>query len=222
VRSDSKISTVRWVVFDLGETLVDETSNWDRWADQLGVPRLTFHAVLGATIAARQPHTDVFETFHPGFDVAAAIAARDRVRAWHFTADDLYDDALPALQTLRDKGFRLAVMANQPSSAEPFMATLPVDLVATSAQWGLSKPDPRFFARVAQTVGVGPAEIAYVGDRIDNDVVPAKQAGMLAVHLRRGPWGYLQADWPEAAVADVRVDGLAELVTTLGECSAPR
>lgn len=57
----------RWVVFDLGETLVDETENWGRWANYLAVPRLTFFAALGAVIAARRPHTDVFELFRPGF-----------------------------------------------------------------------------------------------------------------------------------------------------------
>jgi len=57
----------RWVVLDLGETLVDETENWGRWADHLALPRLTFFAALGAVIAARRPHTDVFELFRPGF-----------------------------------------------------------------------------------------------------------------------------------------------------------
>ena len=41
----------RWVVFDVGETLVDETRVWSTWADVVGIPRLTFMAVLGAVIA---------------------------------------------------------------------------------------------------------------------------------------------------------------------------
>jgi len=54
------------VVFDLGETLVDETRVWGEWADALGIPRLTFFAVLGSTIAAGdQPHTAVFPIFRP-------------------------------------------------------------------------------------------------------------------------------------------------------------
>ncbi len=35
-----------------------------------------------------------------------------------------------------------------------------------------------------------PSEVLYVGDRLDNDVLPAKSAGMQAVLIRRGPWGY--------------------------------
>jgi len=48
----------------------------------------------------------------------------------------------------------------------------------------------------------GPSELVYVGDRVDNDVVPAVQAGLVAIHIRRGPWGYLQ-DGAERAHAQI-------------------
>jgi HAD superfamily hydrolase (TIGR01549 family) len=207
-----------WVVFDLGETLVDETSNWGRWADYLAVPRLTFFAALGAVIAARRPHTDVFELFRPGFrleDEASLKAAAGM--PWGFSEQDLYRDALPALHDLRGAGYRLAIMANQPVEAMAFLQTLPVDRVATSAGWGIAKPDPAFFNRVAHEVGVTAELIAYVGDRVDNDVLPARRAGMLAIHLRRGPWGLIQQDWPEAAQADLRLttlDGVVDALAT--------
>jgi FMN phosphatase YigB (HAD superfamily) len=207
---------VDWVIFDLGETLGDETAAWGRWADHLGIPRLTFFAALGAVIADRRPHTDVFELFRPGFDF---VAEDDRRRAegmgWGYTAEDLYADAIPTLTTLRERGYSLGVMANQPQAAETFMSTLPVDRFASSAGWGLAKPDPRFFERVAAEVGVAPHRIAYVGDRIDNDVIPARAAGMLAVHLRRGPWGWIQGQWPEVSHAHLRIDTLAELPAAL-------
>lgn len=206
----------RWVVFDLGETLVDETNNWGRWADYLAVPRLTFFAALGAVIASRRAHTDVFKLFRPGFrleDEAPHKAAAGL--PWGFSQDDLYRDALPALQDLRAAGYRLAVMANQPVEAMTFLQTLPVDLVATSAGWGVAKPDPAFFTRVAAEVGAAPERIAYVGDRVDNDVLPALRAGMLAVHLRRGPWGVIHADWPDAAQAHLRLTSLDTIAVAL-------
>jgi len=206
----------RWVVLDLGETLVDETENWGRWADHLAVPRLTFFAALGAVIAARRPHTDVFELFRPGFRLEEEAPRKAAAGLpWGFSQDDLYPDALPALRDLRAAGFRLAVMANQPAEAMAFLRTLPVDRVATSAGWGVAKPDPAFFARVASEVGTAPEHIAYVGDRVDNDVLPARGAGMLAVHLRRGPWGVIHADWPEAAQAHVRLTSLGAITVAL-------
>ncbi len=206
----------RWVVFDLGETLVDETESWGRWADQLEVPRLTFFAALGAGIAARRPHTDVFEVVRPGFQLREQVAAEAGAgRPWDVTEDDLYPDALPALLSLRESGFSLAVMANQPTEVMPLLQTLPVDRVATSAGWGVAKPDPAFFARVIDELDAAPDHIAYVGDRVDNDVLPAGRAGMLAVHLRRGPWGVIHADWPEADQAHLRLTSLDQLSAAL-------
>ena len=213
---DDKGALRRWVVFDLGETLVDETRNWGRWADHLAVPRLTFFAVMGAVIAERRPHTDAFHVFRPGFRMQDELAAKTAAgHGWVVDADDLYPDALPVLGELRRLGYRLAVMANQPLQAIPFVATLPVDAMATSAEWGVAKPDPRFFERICRTLGSAPGDIAYVGDRVDNDVLPAKAAGMVAVHLRRGPWGVLQAQWADAVAADARLHQLAELPAAL-------
>jgi FMN phosphatase YigB (HAD superfamily) len=61
-----------------------------------------------------------------------------------------------------------------------------------------------------------PGAVAYVGDRIDNDVRPAAAAGMRAVWLRRGPWGVIQhiGDGPHPALT---VDSLDELVERIGE-----
>ena len=107
--------------------------------------------------------------------------------------------------------------ASKPVAAEAALRAmnLPVDYVASSAGWGVEKPAPEFFARMAALAGATPAEIAYVGDRIHNDVAPAAAAGMVAVFLRRRPWGYLQADRPEAALARIKIDSLADLPAAL-------
>jgi FMN phosphatase YigB (HAD superfamily) len=97
----------------------------------------------------------------------------------------------------------------------------PVDVVANSADWGVEKPAPAFFARVAEVAHTPPGEIAYVGDRVDNDVLPSHEAGMVSVFLRRGPWGLVQARWPEADIADIHLDSLADLPARLGELPAP-
>jgi len=63
-----------------------------------------------------------------------------------------------------------------------------------------------------QSAELAAAELAYVGDRVDNDVLPAAAAGMVAVHVRRGPWGRLQRTLPEAALG---LDDLASLPDAL-------
>jgi FMN phosphatase YigB (HAD superfamily) len=92
---------------------------------------------------------------------------------------------------------------------------LPTDMIATSAGWGLHKPDRRFFERIVSEVGWKPEEIAYVGDRIDNDVLPAAAVGLIPIHLIRGPWGWLQRDLPGVAVARGQIRGLGQVGSLL-------
>jgi FMN phosphatase YigB (HAD superfamily) len=208
---------IRAVVFDVGETLVCEDRVWREWAEWYGVPPLTFMGTLGAVIERRQHHLAVFAEFDPSFSLSSADAARAAAgRSYVVSAADLYDDALPCLAALRSAGYVVGVAGNQPPDVtERLCEGVALDLVASSAAWGVEKPSPEFFARLVAELGVAPAEVAYVGDRVDNDVVPAKAAGMTAVFLRRGPWGYVHATWPEAARADLRVESLAELPAAL-------
>ncbi len=209
---------VRAVFFDVGETLVDESRLWRLWADWLAVPRAAFLDALGAVIARGEHHRRVFDVVRPDlapFDVAAARRARLEA-GWpddDFTAEDLYPDALPCLRALREHGYVLGIAGNQPARAEAMLGALDVrvDVVASSERWGVEKPSAAFFAHVAAAAGVPSAEIAYVGDRLDNDVLPALAAGMAGILVRRGPWGRDHARRPEAAMASAVVDDLAEL-----------
>ncbi|GAA4955538.1 hypothetical protein GCM10023224_46380 [Streptomonospora halophila] len=204
-------------MLDVGETLVDETRIFERWADRLGVPRLAFFGLMGAVLAEDRPLMDAFRLVKPGFDLdvesAAWLADEPGSLRENFDADDLYADVRPALSELRAMGLSVVVAGNQPSAAGPSLAAmdLPADRIHVSEDWGVSKPDPAFFARVVDAAGATPAEVLYVGDRLDNDVLPAKRAGLRAALLRRGMLGYLHAGRPEARQADTVLDGLADL-----------
>ena len=204
----------RWVCLDVGETLIDETRVWSAWADELGIPRLTFMAALGAAIERGGDYRDVFGIVRRP-DWRRHIE-RVEARYGGFRPDDLYDDALPALAALRARGYRLAVVANQPASrsAELRAIGVSVEVMAMSDELGVAKPAPAFFAQVIDLLGSpAPAEVAYVGDRVDNDVRPAATAGMRAVWLRRGPWGVIPLDSPPEA--SLVVTSLAELVACI-------
>jgi HAD superfamily hydrolase (TIGR01509 family) len=190
---------VKAVFFDVGETLVDETRDWERRADRAGVPRFTFLGVLGALAGRGEHHRRVFE-----------ILGVEPVAFDGYGVEDLYPDAVSCLRELRRRGYLLGVAGNAPR-VESMLREL-VDVVGSSDRWGVEKPATAFFARVVQSAGCDPGEIAYVGDRVDNDVEPAVAAGMVAVHIRRGPWGYLQ---PGRERAHVRIDSLAELPDAL-------
>jgi FMN phosphatase YigB (HAD superfamily) len=201
------------VVFDVGETLLDESRAWSEWARWLGVSELTLAGLLGAAIARGQDHVEALRMVKPGFDLRAERRARaeagipDELRP-----GDLYPDALPCIAALRELGLVVGAAGNTGAEVERLLrASCGVEVVASSAGLGVAKPAPAFFAAIADLVGLEPGRIAYVGDRVDNDVLPAREAGMVAVHIRRGPWGHLHAGLPEAARAHIRIDSLAEL-----------
>jgi FMN phosphatase YigB (HAD superfamily) len=199
--------SVAAVVFDIGETLVDETRAWRVHAHRHGLTELTFFAGLGAVIARREDHRNVFQV----------LGVEPRLEPVPYEPEDLYPDVAECLSSLRREGYVPGLAGNQPTRTEAFLreAGFDVDLIAASETWGVTKPASAFFQRIVAEVGLEPAQIAYVGDRVDNDVVPAADAGMVPIFLRRGPWGYLQAGWPEVERARVRIDSLADLPEAL-------
>ncbi len=176
---------VEAVVFDVGETLVDETAHWTQVARAAGVPALTFFGVMGGLIARGRDYSEVWQELE-----ATPPEGVFPMETW-------YPDALPCLARLRAQGLRVCACGNTPERTEALVGPH-VDAVASSARWGVQKPAAEFFARLAGLAGVSAERIAYVGDRVDNDIIPALEAGMVAVHIRRGPWGYLQEPPPEA------------------------
>ena len=213
-------------MFDIGETLVDESRIWCRWADRLGVPRFTLLGLVGAMIVRGRSFYEAFQLVRPGIDIDAEQAAwavdePDSLRE-NFDAADLYPDVRDCLKALRDHGLTVVIAGNQPPQAGDALLRmdLGVDGIYTSAQWGVEKPAPQFFDLVVRACGVPREEICYVGDRLDNDVLAAGASGMRTVLLRRGPWGYLHAARPEAAKADLVLDDLSGLAAALTALTA--
>jgi len=205
----------KWVCLDVGETLIDETRVWTVWADVLGMTPLTLMAGLGAAIVAGD-HEGVagilgrhdWREFEPEFER----------RYGGFQESDLYPDARAAVEALGERDYRVAILANQPRrrTAELRALGFNPEVMAMSDELGVHKPDPAFFTRALEMLGgPDPTDVAYVGDRLDNDVRPAAAAGMRAVWLRRGPWAALAREQPTAAA--LVVDSLSELVERIGD-----
>jgi len=195
------------VFFDVGETLVDEERWWRELAERSGLQPHVVWAALGVTIARGEEHTALWEHLgveHPGLWWEGLT----------YSLDDLYPDAISCLEGVRELGLRIGIVGNQTEALERWAreATLPADVISSSASLGARKPDPRFFEHVVDLAGCIAREVAYVGDRVDNDVLPAAAAGLVAVHVRRGPWGRLQRTPPEAALG---LDDLASLPRAL-------
>ncbi|MFE2974271.1 HAD family hydrolase [Streptomyces sp. NPDC059258] len=204
------------IVLDIGETLVRDDRHWASWANWLGVPPHTLSALVGAAVAQGREATDALRILRPDMDVEEAYRARAAAgRGEHLDESDLYQDVRPALGELRAAGVRVVVAGNGTVRAGELLRALdlPADLVVTSDEWGVRKPDPEFFARVAEVAGAAPEATLYVGDHPADDLFPAAAAGVRTAHLRRGPYGHWWADHPDVVeTADFRIDALTELV----------
>jgi HAD superfamily hydrolase (TIGR01662 family) len=210
---------IRAVAFDIGETLTRDDRYWATWADWLDTPRHTVSALVGAVVAQGRDNADALRLIRPGLDVDAERAAMELARRGEqLDETDLYPDVRPALAKLQAAGLRVVVAGNQTTRAGQLLRDLdlPADVIATSGEWGVAKPDEAFFAQVVGAAGCEADEVLYVGDHPQNDVFPAAAAGLATAHLRRGPWGRLWADDSEVALtADWRVDSLTELADRL-------
>lgn len=199
------------VVFDVGETLVDEERWWRELAERVGLQPHVVWAALGVTIERGEEHDALWA--HLGIEKPDG--------PWHesmYAYSDLYDDAVPCLEAVRGLGLRVGIAGNQTEALEGWAreVQLPADVIVSSASLGVRKPDPAFFEAVVELMGFEAGEVAYVGDRVDNDVRPAAAAGLVAVHVRRGPWGRLQPTPHEAALG---LDDLASLPHALASLS---
>jgi HAD superfamily hydrolase (TIGR01549 family) len=166
-------------------------------------------------IGAGLDYLQAFQYFRPGFDLTAERARRAEAgQSETFSEQDLYPDARPAMAELRAMGVWVGVAGNQTARAGGIMRGmgLPADMIATSDDWGAAKPDPAFFDALVAGTPFPADQIVYVGDRLDNDLRPAKAAGLRTAFIRRGPWGYIVENHPDIArTADWRLTTLTEL-----------
>lgn len=195
------------IVFDVGETLVDESRAWSLQATEVGVTPFALMGALGALIERGEDHRRVWDML----DVEPRDAVARIERA------DLYPDAISCLQAVRAAGFLVGIAGNQPAGAiaQLHEVGFEADFIASSSELGVAKPLHEFFTRITQLAGRTPDAILYVGDRLDNDVLPARAAGMHTAFLRRGPWGYIHAQHEQAQLADIRLDSLDQLTAAL-------
>ncbi len=206
---------IEWVIFDVGETLFCEERLWNGWADYLGVSRNEFQVALLDCIRSGKHHREVFQAFDPQFDLAAARNERSkRGDPDKLHTNDLYPDALSSIRALSLAGINVGVAGNQPVATSRIIGELdaPIDLIGMSEEWAVQKPDPAFFRKLIDFTDAEPGAIAYVGDRIDNDVLPAVAAGMMAIQIKRGPWAQAQVGRIEEKPVFYTVGGLDEIL----------
>ena len=202
---------IKWIFFDVGSTLVDETEAYDHRVREMIVgTNITFKEFDDVRVAlARQ-----------GLDGnSAAIKHFGLTKTpWHSEDEVPYSDAQSALAALVDKGYKLGIIANQKLGTEERLESWGLrqyfEVIAASAEIGYAKPDKEIFEKALELAKCTAAESVMVGDRLDNDIIPAKAIGMKTVWVKNGLAQYQDAELGEG-VADYQIGSLSELLRIL-------
>ena len=190
---------IKWIFFDIGSTLVDETEAYDhRVIDMIKETNITFSDFDSKRI----------ELAKEGFDGNSEAIKFFNLKKtpWHSEDEKPFDDALEILELLKIRGYNLGVIANQVMGTSQRLEAWGMlkyfDVVASSAELGVAKPNKLIFEKAFELVGCQPENAVMVGDRLDNDIIPAKSLGMKTVWIRKGlslqqniDFGINVADW---------------------------
>ena len=198
---------VEWIFFDVGNTLVDESVAYEARLREAA-------ALIGKSYEQLQKEALDFYRQNDKGDLAVMDKYGIPRLKWHKEYVRLYPETVEVLKFLKAK-YKIGVIANQSLGTADRLRQWDIlqfiDLVIASAEEGVSKPDPRIFEIALERAGCKAENAVMIGDRIDNDVVPAKKMGMKTVWIRQGGGGLWQLQGPEQQ-SDFTVDNLGELV----------
>ena len=203
---------IRCLFFDVGYTLVDEAAVWEaRCREQAAMPEaralgLTAGDIYREIEAASRQYLPQFRAVVKKFGFTQAAPFRGEL-------ETLYPEA-PAILAALSQKYALGVIANQAKDLKERLRAwgiLPYfTAVASSWEAGFLKPDPALFRYALSLAGCKPEEAVMIGDRLDNDIFPAKALGMKTVWLRQG-FGALQTPKGPEYVPDNTIQSLTEL-----------
>lgn len=197
----------RWLFFDIGSTLVDETEAYDHRIRDM---------IVGTGLTFAEVDKKRMELARQGLDGNTAVITHFGLKktAWHSEDEKLYPEAKGLLERLKGRGYKLGVLANQVAGISDRLQSWGIgeyfDVIASSAELGVAKPDAAIFERALEMAGCTAGQAVMIGDRLDNDILPAKGLGMMTIWIRNGMAAVQEKKWSEG-IADLVVDSLAEL-----------
>ena len=202
---------IRWIFFDIGSTLADEEEAYrHRIRDMIRGSSVTFEQFWEKRVAYAKAG-------YNGDQAAIAYFGLSKT-PWHSEDETPFPDAAPVLEALKRRGFRLGVIANQAPGSRERLAKWDLlqyfDVIVASAEAGVDKPDPAIFRMALEQASCRPENAIMVGDRLDNDIRPAKALGMTTVRMKKGLAIYMKPAC-EAEVPDYTVDSLSEMQSIL-------
>ena len=195
------MSEIKWVFLDMGSTLVDESD--------------VYESRCNYVISAKGlEHDEFIEKVHHAAKVSPTPIKQAE---WNSSLEKLYLETEDVLKALSGK-YKLGIIANQLAGTQKRLHNWGVlqyfDVVAASAEAGYEKPDLRIFKLALEQAGCNPQNAIMVGDRLENDIAPARQLGMKTIWVRQGFAKYQSVE-KECEKPDYIIENIGEIVKVL-------
>ena len=204
--------SAKWIFFDVGSTLVDETEAYNHRArEMIENTDITFSVFDDKRIELAKQGLD-------GNSEAIKYFGLKKT-PWHSEDEMPFEDAFDTLAKLKERGYKLGIIANQSAGTAQRLENWGLlkyfDIVVASAELGIAKPDRLIFKKAIDLAGCQLQNTVMVGDRLDNDIIPAKAFGMRTVWIRKGLSIYQNIDLGKN-IADWVIDTLSDLNVIFG------
>lgn len=205
----------RILFFDIGCTLVDEEEVWRKRCEEQAAEEETKR--LG--LSAEEIYQEIIKASRARLPQYRTVAEKFRFKTaapYRHELETLYEDAPYVLKKLSEK-YELGIIANQTDGLRERLAHFGIlpyfyfTHVISSWDVQVMKPDTRIFTYALKAAACLPHEAVMIGDRLDNDIAPAKSIGMGTVWIKQG-FGKYQTPLSEKDTPDYTVDHLSELL----------
>lgn len=204
------IENIKWLFFDVGSTLVDESLVYEKRMRSVA---------KSANVTYEYVYETALELYRQNQKGDLETIKRLNVEKPKWTHEDeiLYSDTEECLKRLSSK-YKIGVIANQSLGTEKRLENFGIlkyiDLVVASAEEGVTKPNKKIFEIALEKSNCKPVNAVMIGDRIDNDIVPAKMLGMRTIWIKQG-FGQYWNITTENEKADCVVNNLMEICQLL-------
>lgn len=200
------LNGIEWLFFDVGSTLVDESIVYENRMREIAISAdTTYEAVYNGAV-------ELYRQNKKG-DLEIAKKLGVQLPPWNTAYEILYKGVPESLDRLSKK-YKIGIIANQPlgtkSRLEKHKILQYIDLIIASAEEGVSKPDKRIFQIALEKSGCNPENSVMIGDRVDNDIIPAKALGMHTIWVKQGFGKYRNIESEEER-ADFEVNSITEI-----------
>ena len=204
------LANIKWIFFDIGSTLVDESVAYQNRIERtIAGTNVTYDDFYNKMVEISKYNQSGYNKALEAYDLKTV--------PWNSDDEFVYPETENCLSEL-SKHYKIGIIANQNLGSEERLEKLGllkhIDLVIASAEEGVAKPDLRIFQIALDRANCKPEEAVMVGDRIDNDIIPANKIGMTTVWIKHGFGGYAELKEIEEH-PDYTINNLNDLLNLL-------